>query len=130
MLKKIVNIFIICILISFLIVLCLQRFYSPIKQSYQNNKIIKNKSKYTIICLGESLTQGGYPIQLQKFLDEKYPNKFSVIDCSVSGAHLAITLDLLDKAINQYKPDIAICMMGIIDDNNKKSGRFFYSSYK
>ena len=128
MLKKIANIFIICLLISFLIVLCLQRFYNPIKQSYQNNKIIKNKSKYTIICLGESLTQGGYPIQLQKFLDEKYPNKFSVIDCSVSGAHLAITLDLLDKTISQYKPDIAICMMGIIDDNNKKSGRFFYSS--
>jgi hypothetical protein len=74
------------------------------------------------------LTQGGYPIQLQKFLDETYPNKFSVIDCAVSGAHLAITLDLLDNNINQYKPDIAICMMGIIDDNNKKSGRFFYSS--
>ena len=128
MLKKILNIVIIIVLLCILIISCFQRFYNPIKQNYQNNKITKNKSKYTIICLGESSTQGGYPIQLQKFLDKKYPNKFSVIDCSVSGAHLAITLDLLDKDINRYKPDIAICMLGSIDDRNQKINGFFYFS--
>ena len=40
-------------------------------QQYKNNKALRNKSQYTIICLGESTTAGQYPIQLQQILDKK-----------------------------------------------------------
>ena len=85
-------------------------------QQYKNNKALKNKSQYTIMCLGESTTAGKYPIQLQQVLDKKYPNKFSVIDCGIIGITLETILDSLDNNINKYNPDFVICMMGI---NNK-----------
>ena len=91
-------------------------------QCYKNDKTLKNKSKYRIMCLGESTTAGQYPIQLQKILDKKYPNKFSVIDCGIPGTTLEYILDSLDNNIDKYKPDIAICMMGgifIINFNEK-----------
>lgn len=84
-------------------------------QQYKNNKALKNKSQYTIMCLGESTTQGQYSIQLQEILDEKYPNSFSVIDCGLGGTNLKTILEFLDENINKYKPNIAICMMGIND---------------
>ncbi len=85
-------------------------------QQYKNNKALRNKSQYTIMCLGESTTQRQYPVQLQEILNEKYPNKFSVIDCGVGGINLENILNLLDGNIIKYKPDITVCMMGI---NNK-----------
>ena len=97
-------------------------------QQYKNKKAVKNKSQYTIMCLGESTTQNQYPIKLQKILNKKYPNKFSVIDCGIPGTNLAIILNSLDKNINKYIPSITICMMGINDqfgqksNTNKKSG--------
>ncbi len=82
-------------------------------QQYKNNKALRNKSQYTIMCLGESTTAGQYPIQLQQILDKKYPNKFSVIDCGIPATRLEYILNLLDENLNKYKPDIAVCMMGI-----------------
>ena len=82
-------------------------------QQYKNNKALRNKSQYTIMCLGESTTAWQYPIQLQKILDKKYPNTFSIIDCGLGGTILESILDLLNDNINKYNPDIAICMMGI-----------------
>jgi len=93
-------------------------------QQYKNNRALKNKSQYTIMCLGESTTAGEYPIQLQKILDKKYPNKFSVIDCGINGTILESILELSDKNIIKYNPNIVICMMGInnifykFDDTN------------
>ncbi len=90
-------------------------------QQYKNNKALRNKSQYTIMCLGESTTQGQWPIQLQQILNEKYPNKFSVIDCGVAGTNLGVILKLLDKNIKKYNPNIAICMMGINDQMGQES---------
>ncbi len=84
-------------------------------QQYKNNKALKNKTQYTIMCLGESTTQNQYPVQLQEILDNKYPNKFSVIDCGFSAINLETILNFLDTNINKYNPNIAICMMGIND---------------
>ena len=39
-------------------------------QQHKNNKALKSKSQYTIMCLGESTTAGQYPIQLQKLLNK------------------------------------------------------------
>ncbi len=97
-------------------------------QQYKNNKALRNKSQYTIICLGESTTAGQYPIQLQQILDKKYPNKFSIIDCGIPGAFLEAILDSLEHNITKYNPNIAICMMGgaygttIVND--KKDGLY------
>ena len=91
-------------------------------QQYQNNKSLKNKSQYTIICLGESTTKGQYPVKLQQILNEKYPNKFSVIDCGIPATNLSIILELLNNNIDKYNPNIAVCMMGInnnLTDFNK-----------
>ena len=100
-------------------------------QQYKNNKVLNNKSQYTIMCLGESTTARQYPIQLQQILDKKYPNKFSVIDCAVPATNLEIILNNLDSNIAKYKPDIAICMMGglhITEFNNKTANAqsFFF----
>ena len=85
-------------------------------QQYKNNKALRNKSQYTIMCLGESTTAKQYPVQLQEILDIKYPNKFSVIDCGIVGITLENILNMLDNNINKYNPNIAICMMGINGD--------------
>lgn len=92
-------------------------------QQYKNNKALRNKSQYTIMCLGESTTFRQYPFQLQQILDEKYPDKFSIIDCGITGTNLETILELLDNNINKYNPNIVICMMGInnefVDLNNE-----------
>ena len=95
-------------------------------RQYKNNKVLKNKSQYTIMCLGESTTADQYPVQLQQILDEKYPNKFSVIDCGIPAISLKPILKLSYNNIQKYNPDIVICMMGINngfynpENNNKK----------
>ncbi|MDD5021545.1 MAG: hypothetical protein PHR82_05325 [Endomicrobiaceae bacterium] len=105
-------------------------------QNYKNNKELKNKSQYSIICLGESTTFGKYPDYLQKILNKKYPNKFSVIDCGIPGVNLENILGNLDGNIVKYKPDFAICMMGInngflsLSDNSQESKNEKYEKFK
>lgn len=113
MLKKTLKFITIFIMLFVLFAVSFQRFYIPIKQKYSNNKILKNKSQYTIMCLGESTTAGQYPIQLQRILNEQYPNKFSVVDCGFLGANLETIFSSLESNINKYKPNIVICMMGV-----------------
>jgi hypothetical protein len=68
------------------------------------------------MCIGESTTFQGYPDSLQKILNKKYPNKFLVVDCGIPGASLEYILNHLDENIAKYKPDFAVCMMGINDE--------------
>ena len=82
-------------------------------QQYKNNKELKNKPKYTIICLGESSTFLQYPVQLQKILNKRYPNKFVVIECGLKALWT-----LTEENLNKHKPDIAICMGCNIDFMN------------
>lgn len=118
MIKKIFTIVIYFILIAFLIFIAYQRFFMSIKQDYNNNKNLKTKTPYTILCLGDSTTKGQYPIQLQQILNEKYPNKFSIIDQGIGGANLETILNLLDNNLKKFNPNIVICMMGGNDLNN------------
>ena len=87
----------------------------PYSQNYKNSAGLKKKNHYKIICLGESTTFKGYPVYLQKMLDKKYPGVFSVIDCGVPGIKLRLLFDKLDEQISKYKPDFAVCMIGIND---------------
>lgn len=112
MLKKMLKIIVVFILAIILIFAIVQRFRFQIKQHYNNAKILNNKSEYKIICFGESVTVGQYPNHLQRLLDERYPNRFSVIDCGIQGAGIETILYFLDTNIKRYHPDIAICMVG------------------
>lgn len=98
-------------------------------QNHKNDKVLKGKFQYTVMCLGESTTSQAYPWELQKILDKKYPGKFSVIDCGVPAVKLDFILKNIDGNIDKYKPDIAVCMMGInngfvsFNENEKKSNQ-------
>jgi len=111
-------------------------------RDYKNNKALKNKSKYTVMCLGESTTYGGYPKELQNMLNQKYPGKFTIIDLGSPGLHLEDILRMSDSNITKYKPNFAICMIGINDgftsvdnnalyvENNKYAYLKLYKLYK
>ena len=85
-------------------------------QRYKNDKVLRGKKQYTIMCLGESTTAGQYPIWLQEILNKKYPNKFSIIDCGVVSTNLQNILKSLEDNINKYKPNIAICMIFLMEN--------------
>ncbi len=117
MLKKIISVFA-GILFSFVVLeLSLQTAGLLISKyrELKNNAALKNKSEYTVMCLGESTTFGEYPESLREMLNKKYPDKFTVIDCGVPGIHLENMLETLDSNIAKYKPDFAVCMIGIND---------------
>ncbi|MDD5021550.1 MAG: hypothetical protein PHR82_05350 [Endomicrobiaceae bacterium] len=106
-------------------------------QKYKNEKISAKNTQHTIICIGESTTFEQYPRQLQEFLDKKYPNKFSVVDCGVPGISLEMISQNIDKNIDKYNPDIAICMMGINEtfiqkyaESNDINKRSFLDNFK
>jgi len=131
MLKKII---LVCVGILFSLItleLSLQSagFLISKYREFKNNAALKNKSEYTVMCLGESTTSQAYPWELQKILNKKHPGKFSVIDCGVPAIKLDFILKNLDDNIDKYKPDIAVCMMGInngfvsFDEIKKKSNK-------
>lgn len=99
-------------LLAFEIILRILGFSVSAYQNYANNKKLNKASQCRIMCLGESMTAGQYPLQLQKILDKKYPGKFAVIDCGIRGTVLEVIYMLLDMNIEKYNPDIVICMMG------------------
>ena len=69
-------------------------------KNYKINKLLKNKDAITILCLGESTTDGQWPPILQKILDEKSKNKkFNVID---KARYACDTNDLLNLSLSDY----------------------------
>lgn len=118
MFKKIINkilfmfVSLLMALVMVEIVLRLVGFSISSYQNYRNTKILNNKTQYRIICLGESMTAGQYPLMLRKILDKKYPGKFAVIDCGVRGTVLEAILASVENNIDKCNPDIAVCMMG------------------
>ena len=86
-------------------------------QEYRNRISLK-KDGYRILCLGESMTQGGYPEQLDLILNDMDPTKeFSVINKGIGGTNTGIILTRLESYLEKYMPDIVITMMGINDDH-------------
>ncbi len=84
-------------------------------QQYKNEKALNNKSPYNVMCIGESITAGEYPRQLQQILDKSCPDKFSIFDCALGNASLDTILKDMDNNIEKYRPDIAVCAMGGVD---------------
>ncbi|MDD5021744.1 MAG: hypothetical protein PHR82_06355 [Endomicrobiaceae bacterium] len=84
-------------------------------KKYQNKKL-KDPNAITILCLGESTTDGQWPPVLQKILNEKSKyKKFKVIDEAKSGDNTFFILADVDSYLVKYKPDCVILMTGIND---------------
>ncbi len=80
------------------------------------NKKTKDSNTITILCLGESTTDGQWPPVLQKILDEKSKNKkFNVVDEGVVGTNTKKISEKIVDFLLKYNPDIVISMIGIND---------------
>jgi len=80
------------------------------------NKITKDPNTITILCLGESTTDGQWPPILQKILDKKSPDKkFNVIDEGIVGTNTKLIAKKIKQNLLKYNPDIIITMIGIND---------------
>ena len=67
------------------------------------NKIAKDPNTITILCLGESTTDGQWPPILQKILDEKSKNKkFNVVDEGKVGTNSKIILSKVNSYLYKY----------------------------
>ena len=114
------------------------RIYGYIyRYPYEQHKKEKarEKGKYTIICVGDSYTEGAhvalnqnYPSVLQEILDEQYGDGcFTVINHGMSAQNSNILVKYItDKIFIEEKSDILIFMAGanntvhkIAEDNKK-----------
>ncbi|MEA5000425.1 MAG: hypothetical protein VB017_00905 [Endomicrobiaceae bacterium] len=117
--KKILLVFLGIIIALCILEISLQTIALSIKiiKNYEINKELKKKAEITILCLGESTTDGQWP----KFLEEELKKKglkkeVKIIDegHEASRTNYLVT-EIVYKKIDLYKPDIIVSMMGIND---------------
>lgn len=77
------------------------------------------KSAYTILCMGDSHTQGylmdknrNYPAQLEQILNEESDKTFRVINVGTLAQNTAQLLSVLEEQIDRYRPDLILLMTG------------------
>ena len=70
-----------------------------------------------IMCIGESVTFGGYPKALQALLDKARPGEFKVFDAAIVGNNSSATLASLEKDLSTYAPQVVIAMLGCNDNS-------------
>lgn len=99
---------------------------SYLEQYFNRRQLIKYSEQNVVLCIGESTTAKQYPVQLRRILNKKHKNGFAIIDCGIPGTFLSTISDAVDQDIKLYKPDIAVCMMGINDTNNITDDGNFY----
>lgn len=91
-----------------------------IPKAVRNYKASDQEGAKTILCIGESTTDGQWPPELQKILDARYgEGSFTIIDKGLSGTNTSILAYLLPSFVDEYKPDLVIAMMGINDGTTK-----------
>ena len=75
------------------------------------------KTDWVILCFGESMTADAYPAYLQWALSCRYPGqRFSVVDKGLSSSDSGVICDILDEALDRYRPDMVVVMTGINDN--------------
>jgi len=112
-------------------------------QERDNQRSLKDRNEYIILCLGESTTAIGgknsYPRQLEKILnDRNLGTKISVINKGIVGTNTAAILSRLEEYLNSYQPDMVITMMGInegmgarnYEDTAEVTPNFFLSDFR
>jgi lysophospholipase L1-like esterase/Tfp pilus assembly protein PilF len=79
-------------------------------------KELKAKKELTILCLGESTTQGQWPAFLEESFHRYKPGvKLTVIDEGLGGTTTTVVASRIAHYLDRYKPDIVVTMMGIND---------------
>lgn len=115
-------ILIILLLLSFEAILSLGGyFYFNVYSNLDNPKIDENA--FRILFLGESTTLGhavgqenSYPAQVERILQEKYPDKKIVsYNKGIGAIETTAILRNLDRNMIKYKPHLVILMAGIND---------------
>lgn len=119
--KKILLVFLGIIIALCVLEISLQTASLTIKiiKNHEINKDLKKKSEITILCLGESTTDGQWPKFLKEELKKKGLKKeVRIIDegHEASRTNYLIT-EVIYKKIDLYKPDIIVSMMGINDND-------------
>ncbi len=78
-----------------------------------------------VLCLGDSHTYGAgvaehesYPAQLQKMLDERSPDHYSVINLGLPGMSTTQVRNRLAANIARYQPDLVVLWVGSNDSWN------------
>jgi len=86
-------------------------------QEYRNQRSLRQRGEYRILCLGESTTVvGNYPALLEEELNRRNPAvKFSVLNKGVIGTNTSLILYNLTSNLDEYRPDMVITMMGLND---------------
>ena len=85
-------------------------------QERWNLQSIRQKGAYRILCLGESTTQGQYPLFLEQALNQHNIGRyFSVIDKGRGGTNTQIILNQVEAYLKEYHPDMVVAMMGVND---------------
>ena len=91
-------------------------------QDHQNALALRQKGAYRIMCIGESTTQGQYPIFLKQALDGRNRGiRFSVIDRGIKGSDSSLLVDRLESDLDAYHPAMVVAMMGINDNGRHMS---------
>lgn len=92
------------------------------------NLTARRVDQISIACVGDSITALGWPEILQKNLNERYPNKFSVINFGECGATLQRNGDspYVDRPswpkVLESNADIIILMLGTNDAKDHVNG--------
>lgn len=83
---------------------------------------MRTGAEIRILSLGDSHTFGtnvadeeSYPAQLQRFLDEREPGRFSVVNLGVPGMSSTQLRHRLAANVARYEPDIVILWCGVND---------------
>lgn len=93
-------------------------YFEKIKKAEQNFAF-KTKDSITVLCLGESTTDGQWPKFLEEELKKRNLNKkFVIIDKGVKATNTSVIIKNVPDYILRYKPDIIVSMMGINDGNS------------
>lgn len=88
-------------------------------KQYKIKKEIKEEKGLTIVCLGESTTDGEWPRFLEETLIKKGVNKkIKIIDCGMGGADTNDLIKYTEENIYKLKPNYIVAMMGINDKND------------
>jgi lysophospholipase L1-like esterase len=121
--KRILFAFLAVLMITFVLEMTLRLSgYAYLYLRYPSLTVQRNSEGFTIMCLGDSFTQGfgapkgwSYPEQLARLLNGKLANKnkFNVYkEFRVTSSSI---LKYLNKDIKGYKPDLIIIMTGCND---------------
>ena len=85
-------------------------------QEHRNRISIRREGSYRILCLGDSVTAGGYPGRLEEVLNQRDIGiRFCAINKGIPGADTRAVVSQLEDNLNTYNPDMVIIMVGIND---------------